>query len=106
METEKEITETKLEIVKDFFQKIANLPLEKVEFLVSDKKKQNNIKTKQIPLKVLMPLLEGVLLEDDDELKYKWSGLLINSILPYAKQDTGNFINNTIYPSIFKSIIK
>lgn len=117
METEKKIIETSLEIAKDFLQRIINPPLEELGLLVADNVKywrfknqlkilrkadeyikQNNIKTKQIPLKVLVPLLDGASLEEDNELRDKWSALLIN----YA--DTDNFLNSTIYPNILSQL--
>jgi len=50
--------------------------LAKAEKIIKDK----NIKTKVIPVKTLMPLLEYSSLEDDEDLQCKWANLLVNYI--------------------------
>jgi hypothetical protein len=40
------------------------------------------IEPKSVPLRVLVPLLEGAALEDDDNLSTKWAALLANAATP------------------------
>jgi hypothetical protein len=43
---------------------------------------QAGIEPKSVPLRVLVPLLEGASLEDDDDLSTKWAALLANAATP------------------------
>ena len=56
--------------------------------------KEHNISTKHIPLKLIAPMLEYSGLEEDDEMLYKWSNLLVN--LVYSEQN----ITNHVFPYI------
>lgn len=55
---------------------------------------KNGIQIKPVALKVLVPLLEGVSLEEEEELVVKWRNLLINYI------DSAQVRLVTVYPSI------
>jgi len=43
---------------------------------------QAGIEPKSVPLRVLVPLLDGAALEDDDNLSTKWAALLANAATP------------------------
>ena len=117
MDTGNKIIETSFEIAKNFLQKIINPPLEELGLLIADNIKywrfknqlkiltkadeyikKNNIQVKQIPLKVLVPLLEGASLEEDNNLRDKWSALLVNYVDQYKNIDT------LIFPEILKQL--
>lgn len=117
MEIEKKIIEEGFEVAKSFLKKLINPPLEELGLFVADNIKywrfknqikilkkaeeyvrNNNIEIKQIPLKVLIPLLEGASLEEDNDLRDKWSALLVN----YA--DKNKNINCSVYPSILNQL--
>jgi hypothetical protein len=57
-----------------------------------------NIPIKKISLKVLVPLLDGASLEEDEELLEKWANLLVN----YA--DARNQMRSTVFPYILSQI--
>lgn len=46
---------------------------------VEEYHKQNGIKVKQLPIKVLLPILENATLEEDEGLQKKWTALLANA---------------------------
>ncbi len=48
---------------------------------------QAGIEPKSVPLRVLVPLLEGAALEDDDNLSTKWAALLANTATPGYRVD-------------------
>jgi hypothetical protein len=107
------------EIAKDFLQKTILPPLEEVGLLLSDKVrfyrfknqveivtkaeaylKEKNIKTKQVSLKILAPLLEQCSLEEEDSLKEKWAALLANTV------SEGSELNSTLYSHILGQMTK
>jgi hypothetical protein len=117
MDTEKKIIEEGIAVAKNFLQKLINPPLEELGLLIADNIKlwrfknqvkiltkaeeyinKKNIKIKQIPLKILVPLLDGASLEEDDDLRDKWSALIVN----YANENQK--INCTIYPNILNQL--
>ncbi len=57
----------------------------------------SGLERKQVPLKVLLPILENSSLEEDELLKNKWSNLLANAI-------SGNKEINPNYPEILKEL--
>jgi hypothetical protein len=86
------------EVAKDFLAKLAGPAAEEVGFLLQDQvrfyrfknqlrilaKAQKmlhdaKIKPSQVPLRTLVPILEGASLEDDDYLSTKWAGLLASA---------------------------
>ncbi|GAB3772567.1 hypothetical protein GCM10028818_12920 [Spirosoma horti] len=87
-----------LDIAKEFLQKLVQPSVEELGLLVSDQIKywrfknqlntvlkaqkyieEKKINVKQIPLKILTPLLESASLEEDEKLQDKWAALLANS---------------------------
>jgi len=102
-----------LEVAKGFLQKLINPSIEEIGLLVADNIRlwryknqlriihkaetyirENNIEIKQIPVKILIPLLEGASLEEDNSLRDRWAALLVN----YA--DSSNDMSTTIFPDI------
>jgi hypothetical protein len=71
-----------------------------VDLLSSAEKfiKEKNIEIKEIPIKILSPILEYASLEEDSILKLKWKNMLVNM----ANSDL-NFQNN-IFPYILSQI--
>lgn len=86
------------EIIKKFLEKLAGPAAEEVGLMLQDKVKfyrfknqlkilkkakqyleENKIDPKPIPLRTLLPLLEGASLEDDDYLSDKWAALISNA---------------------------
>jgi hypothetical protein len=68
--------------------------LNKVQKIVHD----NDITIKQVNLKVLVPYLENVSLEEDELLQDMWANLLVNYI------DTTEKLTTTVYPSILSQL--
>ncbi|WP_295790635.1 Abi-alpha family protein [Mucilaginibacter sp.] len=68
--------------------------LEKVKKIID----ANHIPIQNIPIKVLLPYLEGVSLEEDNLLQDIWANLLINYI------DARKNLTQTIYPQILKQL--
>jgi len=56
------------------------------------------IKIKEVPIKLLVPLLEGASLEDDENLQDKWTNMLINMV-----DSEANFQNH-IFPYILSQV--
>jgi hypothetical protein len=92
-----ESTQKALELAKPFLEKIVNPPLEELGLLFQDHVRfwrlkrqlqmvnkasklveEFNIPTKEVPLKILAPLLENASLEEDDNLQDMWAKLLVN----------------------------
>lgn len=106
-----------LELAKDFLGRLINPAAEEVGLLISDNIKyyrfknqvrillkakeyveKKNISIKEIPIKILVPLLENASLEDNDTLQNKWANLLVNMI------DSENNLQNQIFPYILSQI--
>jgi|TARA_R110000822_G_scaffold309965_2_gene440793 hypothetical protein len=106
-----------LELAKDFLGRLINPAAEEVGLLISDNIKffrfknqvrillrakdyveKKNIKIKEIPIKILVPLLENASLEDNDTLQNKWANLLVNMI------DSEQNLQNQIFPYILSQI--
>ena len=68
--------------------------LEKVKKIVDEEK----INIKQVNLKVLIPYLEGVSLEEDETLQDLWAKLFANYI------DTSKNLTINVYPNILKQL--
>lgn len=105
------------ELAKDFLGKIISPSVEEIGLLMADNiryfrfknqikilnKAQNyiaekGISIKQIPVKILVPLLENASLEEDEELQDKWSNMICNMI-----DSESNFTNN-VFPYILGQI--
>jgi hypothetical protein len=106
-----------LELVKDFAEKLLGPTIEEVGLLMSDKiryfrfknqikiltkakeyVKDKNIDVKEIPTKILVPLLESASLEEDDEMQKKWAFMIGN--LADSKQN----LQNQIFPHLLTQI--
>lgn len=109
--------EKSLELAKDFLGKLVGPTVEEMGLLIGDnikiwrlrnqirnfdkvkkKAKQRGIELKQINLKVLMPYLNGVSLEEDELLQDKWANLLTNYL------DSEKNLTITVYPSILSQL--
>lgn len=106
-----------LEIAKDFLQSVMKPSLDEVGELFADKVKvwrlhnqiksfekvrkiveKENVKTRDINMKVLFPYLEGVAIEDDETLQDMWANLFVNYI------DSDKSLTLTVYPEILKQL--
>jgi len=107
------------DLVKDFVGKLIGPTIEEVGLLFSDKikfyrfKNQVNIlikaKTyvqnkginiKEIPTKILVPLLENASLEDDSEMQDKWANMIGNLA------DSEQNLQNQIFPYLLSQVSK
>ena len=74
----------------------------KNEFTVLEKAKkivdEQGVKLKNIDLKALVPLLEGMGLEEDDELQDMWANLFVNYI------DSKKNMQVIVYPTILRQL--
>jgi hypothetical protein len=92
------VIESGIDFLKSFLEKIAGPASEEIGLLLQDKVKlyrfknwykilgkakkyleERKIEPKAIPLRTLLPLLEGASLEDDDYLADKWAALISNA---------------------------
>lgn len=106
-----------LEIAKDFLDKLISPTIEEVGLLISDNIKylrfksqvrillkakdyveKKKINLKEIPIKILVPLLENASLEENEKLQDKWSNMLVNMV-----NSDKNF-QNQIFPYILNQI--
>lgn len=111
------VIEKGLDIAKSFLEKLIFPAVEETGLLVKDKinfwrfKNQvkmlnkaqqfclkNNIKPKNIPLKLISPMLEYSALEEDEKLQDKWAILLSNMV------DSEQNIENHVFPYILSQI--
>ncbi len=109
--------EKALDLAKEFLGKLISPTVEEVGLFLSDNIKyyrfknqvkillkaktyieENNIKIKEIPIKILVPLLENASLEEDEELQDKWAKLLANMA------DSESNIQNQVFPYILSQI--
>ena len=100
-----------LELAKDFANKILGPTIEEVGLLFADKVKfyryknqvnillkarkyveSKNIDVKEIPTKILVPLLEQASLEENEQLQFKWANLIGNLA------DSEQNLQNQIFP--------
>jgi hypothetical protein len=106
-----------LDLVKDFTAKLIGPTVEEVGLLFSDKIKyyrfknqvntlvkakeyvqRKNMNIKSIPIKILVPLLENVSLEEDENMQEKW-GCMIGNLA-----DTDQNLQNQIFPYLLSQI--
>jgi len=109
--------EKSLDLVKDFLQKLVGPSVDELGLLFSDNVKlwrlknqirnlekvkkivdEEKINIKQVNLKILIPYMEGVSLEDDDRLQEMWAKLFANYI------DTTKNLTINVYPNILKQL--
>lgn len=108
-----------LELAKDFVSKLIGPTIEEFGLLLADNIKyfrfRNQVKIllksrkyvesrkiniKQIPTKILVPLLEQASLEEDEELQDKWAKMIVN-----MSDSETNLVSN-IFPYILSQISK
>lgn len=102
---------------KDVFQRLTGATVDEIGQLMADKVRlwrfnnqvknlskvreiveREGISPKQISLKVLFPYLEGVSLENDEELQEMWANLLVNYI------DSAKNLRINVLPSILTQL--
>ncbi|MFN8231157.1 MAG: Abi-alpha family protein [Bacteroidia bacterium] len=106
-----------LDLAKDFLSKLLGQSVEEMGLLFADKVKiwrlknqirnlekvraiveKENLDLKQINLKVLVPYLDGVSLEEDEQLQDMWANLFVNYI------DKNKLLQTHVYPSILQQL--
>ena len=106
-----------LELAKDFLGKLISPTIEEVGLLIADNIKyfrfknqikilikaeeyveKKNIKIKEIPIKILVPLLENASLEENEDLQDKWANMLANLA------DSESNLQNQIFPYLLSQI--
>jgi len=104
-------------LAKDFLQKLIGHSVDELGLLFADNVKlwrlknqirnlekvkriveEENITLKQVNLKVLVPYLEGVSLEEDENLQDLWANLFTNYI------DSSRNLTLNVYPNILKQL--
>ena len=105
------------DLIKGFAQKLIDPTIEEVGLLISDNVKyyrfknqvkilskakkyidKNDVNIKQIPIKILVPLLENASLEENEDLQDKWSNMIVN----LADSETN--LQNQIFPHLLNQI--
>ena len=88
-----------LDLAKSLLSKILGPPIEELGLLLGDNVKylryknqirilekaekyisKKSLSTKQIPIKILVPLLDKASLEEDEYLQEKWANMLVNMV--------------------------
>jgi hypothetical protein len=106
-----------LELAKEFLGKLIGPSIDEMGLLISDNIKfyrfKNQIKilnkaqryiekkgidSQEIPIKILVPLLENASLEEDTELQFKWANMIGNMA------DSETNIQNNVFPYILGQI--
>lgn len=106
-----------LELAKEFLGKLIGPTVEEIGLLISDNIKflrfknqvrillkaktyveARNLKVKEIPIKILVPLLENSSLEENEELQDKWANMLTNMV------DSELNLQNQIFPYLLSQI--
>lgn len=106
-----------LELAKEFLGKLISPTVEEIGLLISDNVRylryknqigillkakdyveKRNIKVKEIPIKILVPLLDKASLEDNEEIQDKWAKMLTNMV------DSEYNLQNQIFPHILSQI--
>jgi len=105
------------EIAKDLLQKIIAPPVEQIGLLMADQVrywrfknqvrllekaheyiKKKKVEIKEVPLKIIAPLLEGASLEENESLREMWVALLVNYI------DSRKHYRSSVFPYILTQI--
>lgn len=106
-----------LELAKEFLGKLISPTIEEIGLLMSDNIRflrfknqvkillkakayveQHNISVKEVPIKILVPLLEKASLEEDETLQDKWANMLTNMA------DSESNLQNQIFPYLLSQI--
>ena len=107
------------ELAKEFLKKLISPSVEELGLLLSDKikylrfrnqvailnkaenlVKQKGIRIKEIPVKILVPLLENASLEEDKDLQSNWAKMVANLA------DSKSNLQNQIFPYLLSQISK
>lgn len=106
-----------LELAKEFLGKLISPTIEEVGLLISENVKflrfknqirillkakdyveKKKINLKEIPIKILVPLLDKASLEDDETMQEKWANMLVNLV------DSNMNLQNQIFPYLLSQI--
>lgn len=106
-----------LDLAREFLGKLISPTIEEVGLLISDNVKylrfknqinillkakqyveKRNIKVKEIPIKILVPLLDKASLEENEDLQNKWASMLANLV------DSSTNLQNQIFPYLLSQI--
>lgn len=106
-----------LDLAKDFLGKLISPAVEEMGLLLSDNikylrfknqvrilnkaekyVKKKNIQIKEIPLKILVPLLENASLEEDEDIQDKWANMIANLA------DSNSNLQNQIFPYLLSQV--
>lgn len=106
-----------LDLAKDFLGKLISPTIEEVGLLISENVKflrfknqvnillkakdyveKKKINLKEIPIKILVPLLDNASLEDNEELQDKWANMIVNLV------DSQMNLQNQIFPYLLSQI--
>lgn len=106
-----------LELAKEFLGKLIGPTIEEIGLLVADNIKylrfknqvkillkarehvaKRNLNLKELPVKILVPLLEQSSLEENEELQEKWANMLTNMV------DSEQNLQNQIFPYLLGQI--
>lgn len=106
-----------LELAKEFLGKLMGPSIDEMGLLISDNIKfyrfknqirilnkaqryieKKGIDSQEIPIKILVPLLENASLEEDTELQFKWANMIGNMA------DSETNIQNNVFPYILGQI--
>ena len=107
-------------VAKEFLQKVITPSLEETGLLIAEQVryfrfvnevkiaakadqylKSNNIDTHKVSLKVMLPLLEGASMEEEESLQDKWAALLANTVAKGSQIST-----TTLYSYILSQLTK
>ena len=108
-----------LDLAKEFLGKLIGPTIEEIGLLGGDSLKyyrfkiqlntllkskkyaeKNNVKLKEIPLKILVPLLDNLSIEEDEELQDKWAKMIVNLA------DSEKNFQSQIFPYLLNQISK
>jgi hypothetical protein len=106
-----------LDLAKEFLSKLISPTIDEVGLLISDNIKylrfknqvrillkakkyveNKNISIKEIPIKILVPLLENASLEDNEQLQDKWANMIVNMV------DSESNVQNQVFPYILSQL--
>jgi len=109
--------EKSIELVKGFLEKISGAAIEEIGFMWADNiklrrfknqirifekaqkiAKDNNLDTKKLSLRTLVPLIEYSSLEEDESLQEKWINLIVNFV------DANKNYESSIFPFILSQL--
>lgn len=109
--------EKSVDLAKGFLQSLVKPSVDELGLLIADKVKvwrlknqintlgkvqkiikEKNVKPQQVNLKVLLPYLDAVSLEEDEKLQDIWANLLVNYI------DSSKNLTSVVYPHVLRQL--